>query len=73
MKEDEIEVMDVIESIPVIVHDREYGTADGSGADPTIWDYYTLADGRRCAYRDGRFLEWIEASQALITNCLEEQ
>ena len=59
MSERRIEILDEVKGVKVTAHDREYDTPDG-GNDETVWDYYSLADGRRCVYRNGFFWEWLE-------------
>ena len=57
MKEEEIEVLDEIKGVKVVEHERQYDTKSGNDKE-NVWDYYKLADGRLCVYRNGSFWEW---------------
>ncbi len=55
-----IDIYDEIDGSPVVKREREYS---GDYNDETTWDYYVLADGRVCLYRNGRFQEWLTDPQ----------
>ena len=55
-----IDIYDEIKGVTVTGYEREI-TPTPDGEDENIWDYYTLADGRRCVYRNGFFWEWLES------------
>jgi hypothetical protein len=42
----------------VVEHKREYDLEDGDIS--SVWDYYTLEDGKRCIFRNGFFWEWLD-------------
>jgi hypothetical protein len=52
-----IDIYDEIDGSPVVVRERDYS---GDYENESVWDYYTLEDGRRCVLRNGFFWEWLE-------------